>query len=150
MKAGPQRDQNKKHDLEDITKVLILRDRSMLPSFVALDMSKLPPISVDCIDVSSIMRKQQLHEIEICHLKDMVQDILYVTAETSKRLETGLFAHRGSPSWAGTCKTDELNTDSSSGSDSANTSPLLSSSVNEIVSSEPQLFGGCPRSHVQL
>ena len=139
VKAGPKRGQNKKkHDLEDIIKMLILCDRSMLPSFVALDISKLPPISVDCIDVSSIMRKQQLQEIEICHLKDMVQDILSVTAETSKRLETGRFAQRGSPSGTATCKTDEVSTDSSSGSDYANTSLLLNSSVNEVVvSSEP-------------
>ena len=89
-------------------KMLILCDRSTLPKFVALDISKLPPISVDCIDVSSLMRKQQLQEIEISHLKDMVQEILSVTAQTSKRLETGLMAFQGSATVTASCKPSEL------------------------------------------
>ena len=91
IKAGPKRGQNKKkHDLDDIVKMLVQCDRSALPRFVALDLAKLPPISVDCIDVSALMRKQQLQDIEIANLKELVQTIMTVTAETSKKIEVGL------------------------------------------------------------
>lgn len=94
IKTGNKRGQNKKkHSLDDIVKMLVQCDRSELPKFVALDLSKLPPISIDCIDVSSLMRKQQLQEVEIAHLKDLVQEILTVTAETSKRVEVGLLCN---------------------------------------------------------
>ena len=88
VKAGNKRGQNKKkHDLDDIVKMLVLCDRSNLPSFVALDLAKLPPVSIDCIDVSALMRKQQMQEVEVSNLKSLVQEILTVTAETSKRVE---------------------------------------------------------------
>ena len=91
IKTGTKRGQNKKkHNLDDIVKMLVQCDRSTLPKFVAFDLSKLPPISIDCIDVSSLMRKQQLQEVEITNLKGLVQEILTVTAETSKRVEVGL------------------------------------------------------------
>ena len=81
IKAGNKRGQHKKkHDLDDIVKMLVQCDRSSLPRFVALELSKLPPISIDCIDVSSLMRKQQLQEVEISNLKSMMQEILSVTA----------------------------------------------------------------------
>lgn len=100
IKAGPKRGQKKKkHDLDDIVKMLVLCDRSNLPKFVALELSKLPPISIDCIDVSSIMRKQQLQDVEMAQLKDLVHEILAVTVETSKRVETSLLSNpRSSPS----------------------------------------------------
>ena len=90
IRAGNKRGQHmhkKKHDMEDIVKMLIQCDRSSLPRFVALDLGKLPPISVDCIDVSALMRKQQLQDVEISNLKDMVQEIFIVTVETSRRVE---------------------------------------------------------------
>lgn len=94
IKTGNKRGQNKKkHNLDDIVKMLVQCDRSTLPKFVALDLSKLPPISIDCIDVSSLMRKQQLQEVEMANLKVLVQEILTVTAETSKRVEVGLLCN---------------------------------------------------------
>ena len=64
IRAGSKRGQNKKkHNLEDIVKMLIQCDRAMLPKFVALDLARLPPISIDCIDVSALMRKQQLQRM---------------------------------------------------------------------------------------
>ena len=100
----------KKNNLDDIVKMLVLCDRSTLPRFVALGLSKLPPISIDYIDVSSLMRKQQLQEVEIANLKTLVQEILTVTAETSKRVELGLFANpRASSSTDPTFKTCAAN-----------------------------------------
>ena len=97
IKAGNKRGQHKKkNNLDDIVKMLVQCDRNALPKFVALNLSKLPPISIDCIDVSSLMRKQQLQEVEITNLKELVHDILMVTAETSKRLEGGLPGKPGS------------------------------------------------------
>lgn len=82
------RGQNKKKmNLDDIVKMLIECKREELPKFVALNLGKLPPISVDCIDVSALMRKQQLMDVEMSSMKSMIQDILRVTADTSKRVE---------------------------------------------------------------
>ena len=93
IKAGNKRGQKKtKHNLDDIVKMLVQCDRSSLPKFVALDLSKLPPISIDCIDVSSLMRKQQLQDIEIANLKELVQEIMLVSVETSKKVESGLYS----------------------------------------------------------
>ena len=93
IKAGNKRGQKKtKHNLDDIVKMLVQCDRSSLPKFVALDLARLPPISIDCIDVSSLMRKQQLQDIEIASLKDLVQEILLITVETSKKVEVGHLA----------------------------------------------------------
>ena len=104
VKTGAKRGQNKKkHDLDDIVKMLVLCDRNSLPSFVALDLAKLPPVSIDCIDVSSLMRKQQLQEVEISNLKSLVQEILTVTAETSKRVEEGRLGCRRDASEAPRC-----------------------------------------------
>ena len=104
IKAGNKRGQHKKkHDLDDIVKMLEQCDRSSLPGFVALELSKLPPISIDCIDVSSLMRKQQLQEVEISNFKSMMQEILSVTAETSKRVEMGLLSSQASSSVAAAC-----------------------------------------------
>ena len=103
IKAGSKRGQHKKkHDLEDIVKMLVQCDRSCLPRFVALDLAKLPPISIDCIDVSALMRKQQLQDVEISSLKEMVQEILAVTAETSKRVEVELLSKQRGASVAAT------------------------------------------------
>ena len=64
IKAGNKRGQHKKkNNLDDIVKMLVQCDRSALPKFVTLDLSKLPPTSIDCIDVSSLVRKQQLQDI---------------------------------------------------------------------------------------
>ena len=91
VRTGNRRGQNKKKmNLDDIAKMLIECDRVQLPKFVALDLSKLPPITVDCIDVSALMRKQQLMDIEMSTMKDMIQDILKVTADTSKRVEEAM------------------------------------------------------------
>ena len=88
IKAGKRRGQNKtRMDLEDIAKMMVQCERSQLPTFVALDLNKLPPISVDGIDVSALMRKQQLMDMELCNMKDMMQDILKVTADTSRKVE---------------------------------------------------------------
>ena len=104
IRAGTKRGQHKKkHELDDIVKMLVLCDRSTLPRFVALDIEKLPPISIDCIDVSSLMRKQQLQDVEIANLKALVQEVLTVTAETSKRVEVGLLSKHGSPATPVTC-----------------------------------------------
>ena len=93
IRAGKKRGQHKKkNSLDDIVKMIIQCDRSSLPKFVAHDLKKLPPISIDCIDVSSLLRKQQLQDVELANLKDLVHDILLVTAETSKRLEVSLLA----------------------------------------------------------
>ncbi|KAF0292748.1 hypothetical protein FJT64_000991 [Amphibalanus amphitrite] len=51
-------------------------DRAELPHFVALDLNKLPPVSVDCIDVSALMRKQQLMEMEMTEMKTMMNSIM--------------------------------------------------------------------------
>ena len=94
IRAGSKRGQNKKkNNLDDIVKMIMQCDRSTLPKFVAYDLSKLPPISIDCIDVSSLMRKQQLQDVEIASLKDLVHEILTMTADTSRRLEVGLMAN---------------------------------------------------------
>ena len=98
IKAGSKRGQNKKkHDLDDIVKMLVQCDRSVLPRFVAYDLAKLPPISIDCIDVSALMRKQQLQDIEISNLKELMQELLTVTADNSKRIEVGLRSSQHSP-----------------------------------------------------
>ena len=103
IKAGSKRGQHKKkHDLEDIVKMLVQCDRSCLPRFVALDLAKLPPISIDCIDVSAPMRKQQLQDAEISSLKEMVKEILTVTAETSKRVEVELLSKQRGATMAAT------------------------------------------------
>ena len=89
LKAGKRRGQNKKKlDLEEIVKMVVECDRTSLPSFVALKLSKLPPISVDCIDVSAMMRRQQVMEVEMSSMKDMMDDILKITVETAKKVET--------------------------------------------------------------
>lgn len=137
IRAGAKRGQHKKkHDLEDIVKMLILCDRSLLPKFVALELSKLPPISIDCIDVSSLMRKQQLQEIEIAHLKDLVQEILSVTAQTSKRLEVGLLAHHGSAATS-TSSTSGGSGEPALSSDSCDTSSVVTAEPVTAGSSEP-------------
>ena len=88
IKAGNRRGMNKtKMNLEDIAKMMIECDRSQLPKFVALNLKKLPPITADCIDVSDLMRKQQVMDIELSTMKDMIRDILKVTADTSKKVE---------------------------------------------------------------
>ena len=72
IRAGSKRGENKKkHNLEDIVKMLIQCDRAMLPKFVALDLARLSPISIYCIDVSALMRKQQLQDVEISNLKTL-------------------------------------------------------------------------------
>ena len=89
IKAGNRRGQNKKSlNIQDIIKMLIECDRDNLPKFVALNLAKLPPISIDCIDVSCLLRKQQLMEVEMCDMRKMIDDILKVTVDTSKKVET--------------------------------------------------------------
>ena len=91
VKAVNRRGQNKKQlNLQDIYKMTLECDRDDLPRFVALDLAKLPPVSIDCIDVSSLLRKQQLMEMEMCHMKSMIDDVLKVSVETSQRVETAL------------------------------------------------------------
>ena len=88
LKMGIRRGQNKKKMyIDGMAKILLECDRANLPKFVALDLSKLPPITVDCIDVSSLMRKQQLMEVEMSSMKEMIHDILKVTSDMSKRVE---------------------------------------------------------------
>ena len=114
VKAGNKRGQHKKkHDLDDIVKMLVQCDRSILPRFVAFELSKLPPISIDCIDVSALMRKQQLQEVEICNLKSLMQEILTVTAETSKRVEIGLMSNNASSSMTASCSLSDSGAPSS-------------------------------------
>ena len=91
IRVGKRRGQEKKKMyLEGIAKMIIEYDRHQLPQFVALDLTKLPPITVDCIDVSALMRKQQLMDIEMSTMKDAIHDILKVTADTSKRVEEAI------------------------------------------------------------
>ena len=91
IRVGKRRGQEKKKmNLEGIAKMIIECDRHQLPKFVALDLAKLPPITVDCIDVSALMRKQQLMDIEMSTMKDVINDILKVTADTSKRVEVAI------------------------------------------------------------
>ena len=111
-------------------KMLVQCDRSTLPRFVALDLAKLPPISIDCIDVSSLMRKQQLQDVEIANLKELVQEVLVVTAETSKKLEVSLLPSLRSPSYGAA-----LSTASGPDKDSASSAP--SASAPEPVTPEP-------------
>ena len=88
IRVGNRRGQNKKKmNLDGIAKMIIECDRESLPKFVALDLRKLPPITVDCIYVSALMRKQQLMDIDLSSMKDMIQDILKVTADTSRKVE---------------------------------------------------------------
>ena len=95
IRVGNRRGQNrKKMNLDGIIKMIIECDRDQLPKFVALDLAKLPPITVDSIDVSALMRKQQLMDIELTTMKDMMQDILKVTADTAKKVHE---AAAGSP-----------------------------------------------------
>ena len=88
IRVGNRRGQNKKRmNLDGIIKMIIECDRDQLPKFVALDLAKLPPITVDCIDVSALMRKQQLMDIELTTMKDMVQNILQVTTDTARKVQ---------------------------------------------------------------
>ena len=135
IKAGNKRGQHKKkNNLDDIVKVLVQCDRGILPKFVALDLSKLPPISIDCIDVSSLVRKQQLQEVEIANLKDLVHDILMVTAETSKRLEAG---HLAKPRCCETYATCTGNVSEASSTDSGDSvePKIISSEVTNACTS---------------
>lgn len=128
IRAGVKRGQNKKkHDMDDIVKMLVQCDRSALPRFVALDLGKLPPISIDCIDVSSLMRKQQLQDVEIANLKSLVHEILTVTTETSKRVELGLLSDKGSSVMGAASRTTSGSEASSSSSGPSVGSPALSS-----------------------
>lgn len=112
IRAGTKRGQNKKkHNLDDIVKMLVTCDRECLPKFVALDLSKLPPISIDCIDVSALMRKQQLQDVEIANMKDMLQGVLKVTAETARKVEVGLSTARTAPT-PSSCPTTSTVSDS--------------------------------------
>ena len=66
IKAGNRRGQNKKQlNIQDIYKMTLECNRDELPRFVALNLAKLPPVSIDCIDVSALLRKQQVMEIEM-------------------------------------------------------------------------------------
>ena len=131
IRAGAKRGQHKKkHDLDDVMKMLVQCDRSTLPRFVALDLGKLPPISIDCIDVSSLMRKQQLQDVEIANLKDLVQEVLIVTAETSKKLEVSLLPNHRRPSYGAALST-------ASGPDDTSASSAPSASAPVPVTPEP-------------
>ena len=91
VKAGNRRGQNKKQlNIQDIYKMTLECNRDELPRFVALSLAKLPPVSIDCIDVSSLLRKQQVMEIEVSQLKSMIDDVLKMSVETSQRVETVL------------------------------------------------------------
>ena len=91
IKAGNRRGQNKKTmSIQDIYKMALECNREELPCFVALNLKKLPPVSVDCIDISALMHKQQVMEIDMSHMKTMIDDILRVSVDTSKRVETVL------------------------------------------------------------
>jgi len=97
VKAGNRRGQNKKQlNIQDIYKMTLECDRGELPKFVALNLAKLPPVSIDCIDVSALMRKQQVMEIEMAQVKSMIDDVLKVSVETSHRVETVLSANSAS------------------------------------------------------
>ena len=73
IRAGNRRGQNKKKmNLDDIAKMMLECHRDGLPKFVALNLAKLRPITVDCIDVSALMRKQQLMDVELSTMKDMI------------------------------------------------------------------------------
>ena len=94
LKAGNRRGQNKKKlNIQDIYRMALECDRAELPKFVALDLAKLPPISIDCIDVSALMRKQQIMEVEMSQMKTMLDDVLKVSVETSRRVDTVLSAN---------------------------------------------------------
>ena len=96
VKAGNRRGQNKKQlNIQDIFKMILECNRGDLPRFVALNLDKLPPISIDCIDVSALLRKQQLMEMDMSQLKSTVDEVLKVSAETSRRVETVLCAGAG-------------------------------------------------------
>ena len=100
VKAGNRRGQNKKQlNIQDIYKMTLECNRDELPSFVALNLAKLPPVSIDCIDVSALMRRQQLMEIEMSHVKSMIDDVLKVSVETSQRVETVLAGGVSKPSY---------------------------------------------------
>ena len=91
LKTGNRRGQNKKKlNIQDIYKMTLECDRGGLPSFVALNLAKLPPISIDCIDVSALMRKQQIMEVEMTNMKTMFDDLLKVSVETSRRVEAAM------------------------------------------------------------
>ena len=72
--------QNKTMCIDGIAKMMLEWDRANLPMFVAMDLSKLPPISVDCIDVSSLMREHQLMVVELSSMKEIIQNVLKATA----------------------------------------------------------------------
>ena len=115
-------------------------DRAELPRFVALQLNKLPPVSVDCIDVSALMRKQQLMEMEMSQMKTTIDDILKVSVETSKRVETALsrpVASRASPAATG------LSADSADARHHQPPSGAAASPAGAPSADWPVVSGGC-------
>ena len=88
IRAGHRRGQNRvKLNVDDIVKMVAQCNRENLPKFVALNLSQLPPISIDCIDVSELMRKQSLMSMEMCNMKETLDQVLKITAENSRSIE---------------------------------------------------------------
>ena len=96
VRTGNRRGQNKKQmNMQDIYKMALESSRDELPRFVALNLEKLPPISINCIDVSALLRKQQMMEMEVSQLKSTIDDVLKISVATSQRVETALSVNSG-------------------------------------------------------
>ena len=74
-RQGPEKG---KRNLEDIIQLLDEKAENM-PRFVALDLSKLPPITFDSIDVSSLLDEIQKMRTEIQYLKKSVGGVTEAT-----------------------------------------------------------------------
>ena len=67
-RIGPKR---RAQNIEDIIRLLQEKGTD-IPTFVALDLAKLPPVTFDSIDVSSLLNSIRQNEVEINLLKDCV------------------------------------------------------------------------------
>lgn len=82
-----QGDKMNEANVEDMLKLLQEKGDD-IPAFVVQDLSKLPPISFDCVDVSAILRKLESTMSEV----SMMKEAMRVQAEVSENLGRELAA----------------------------------------------------------
>ena len=85
VKKGPKKSQN---NIEDMIKLLNERGND-IPSFVALDLARLPPITFDNIDVSALLARIQKVQDEVSALR-LATHIQTDTAQSIKDTVAGL------------------------------------------------------------
>ena len=85
MKKGPKKSQN---NIEDMIKLLNERGND-IPSFVALDLARLPPITFDNIDVSALVARIQKVQDEVSALR-LATHLQTDTAQSIKDTVAGL------------------------------------------------------------